>query len=138
LELLQKTLARIAVATSGMLCAALQAEAAVHHVTATTRAAREYALHPTEENDNAFFEAATDSFPFGPGDGCLAVEELGGHETRGAGCGSGAGFIWYVAQQIGMGRARAAIVRDVVPWLEGTGDPLAEGTLAKEARRTRS
>lgn len=59
----------------------------------TTAAARRYLEAPSDDSWGALFEAATMTYPFGPGDGCLALDELGGHGARGAGCASGVGFI---------------------------------------------
>ena len=59
----------------------------------TTAAARRYLERPEAERWGALYEAATMTYPFGPGEGCLALVELGGHGARGAGCASGVGFI---------------------------------------------
>ena len=70
-------------------------------IEATAEAALDHATGPTTETARVFFEAATASYPLGPGDGCLAVAELGGHDARGSGCSSGAGFLDEVASAIG-------------------------------------
>ena len=86
------------------------------NIAATTRAAERYVAAPSHENDLAFFDAATQSFPFGPGDGCLDVDAIGGHRP-GGGCRSGAGFLWHVAEDAGHAEVRARLVAALEAWL---------------------
>jgi hypothetical protein len=84
-------------------------------VEATARAAGAYIKSPTEVHWTAFMEASTNSYPFGPGDGCLAVDELGGHGTPGAGD-HGAGFIWFsaiIGPEIGPERVYHALLNEM-------------------------
>ena len=81
----------------------------------TMTAARLFAVDPTEDNYDELFWAATDSYPFGPGDGCLAVPETSADNCeRGSGCSSGSGSLYYIAQEVGAGALRA-VLRDEVP-----------------------
>jgi hypothetical protein len=88
-------------------------------IQATVEAARRYALAPDHAREVDFMEAATSSYPFGPGDGCLGVDELGGHGAPGGGCTSGAGFLWEVASWAPTTPAavRDALVRELSAWL---------------------
>ncbi|MGZ6086110.1 MAG: hypothetical protein ACXWUG_18270 [Polyangiales bacterium] len=59
---------------------------AIPTIDRTMRAAHAFLERPCEETYGALQVAATDSYPFGPGDGCLAVPETG---VDGCGCTSG-------------------------------------------------
>jgi len=98
-------LAHAAVALAPLMIPAGQAHPPIER---TARAAAGYLASPGEDRWDAFVAAATSSYPFGPGDGCLAVAELGGHGAPGAGD-HGAGFVWIAAAQIGADRARDAL-----------------------------
>jgi hypothetical protein len=82
-------------------------------IEATRDAAATYLHTPTEEHWDALFQAATASYPFGPGEGCLALDELGGHDAPGSGCTSGVGFIY----RIGAETVIQLLKRDMTPWL---------------------
>lgn len=68
-----------------------------HPVRSTLKSADEYANNPTEENWNQFFSDSTDSYPFGPGDGCYSI--FSGCEA-GSGCRSGAGSLLFTLESI--------------------------------------
>jgi len=111
---LRSILARATVATGAMLGADRRAAT----IDRTVTAAEEYLRSETDERWDEVLQAATDSFPFGPGDGCLAVPELGGHGARGSGD-HGSGFIWFVAEMVGPERIRDALATALIPWLSG-------------------
>ena len=85
-------------------------------VACTADAARAFVASPTAERWDVFEAASTASYPFGPGDGCLAVDELGGHGARGAGD-HGPGFLWQVAVTAGAGRVCEAMRTELGAWL---------------------
>jgi hypothetical protein len=97
-------------------------------------AAEAFALDPTEATHTAYQAAATSAYPFGPGDGCLAVPELGEEGCGpGSGCVSGAGTLIQIAEVDGDERVAQAIVTELVAWLHGTADPVAERHRRREA-----
>jgi hypothetical protein len=102
--LIQRVLAHAAVALAPFLIPA----GGHPRIEATALAAATFVASPSEAHWDAYLAAATSSYPFGPGDGCLAVDELGGHGAPGAGD-HGAGFIWGVAVQVGVDRARRVL-----------------------------
>lgn len=60
----------------------------------TVLAAEKYIVKCTEENWDAFCQSSTNSFPFGPGDGCYCVEKTGIFGCKpGSGCRSGIGTL---------------------------------------------
>lgn len=60
----------------------------------TILAAEKYIVKCTEENWDTFCQSSTNSFPFGPGDGCYCVEKTGITECKpGSGCISGIGTL---------------------------------------------
>jgi hypothetical protein len=65
-----------------------------HRILQTTEAAQNYLNSSTEANWDVFFDCSTNSYPFGPGDGCYAVSETGIENCKqGSGCISGAGCL---------------------------------------------
>lgn len=94
----------------------------------TLEAARAFLVEPTEARYDALTTAATNSYPFGPGDGCFAIRELGrvGCEP-GSGCRSGAGCLASIAETVGYDRTADAIRSALRTWLDG-----------KQGRRKRS
>ena len=98
-----------------------------HPVVKTLQAAEAYSLLPTKVAFDRYFYAATNSYPFGTGEGCYAVKELGyaGCEL-GSGCKSGAGTLDQIAYEVGAEEVMQLIAEEVVPWLKGEGDPTAE------------
>jgi hypothetical protein len=64
----------------------------------TILAAENYIVKCTEENWDAFCQSSTNSFPFGPGDGCYCVEKTGIIGCKpGSGCISGIGTIAFTS-----------------------------------------
>jgi hypothetical protein len=101
----------------------------------TIEAALDMATVPVAGREDAWtrlFDAGTDSYPFGPGDGCHSIDgpEVP-HAAPGTGCRSGAGSLMSVAAMIGDEAVLAAIGPVVLAWsrreqdarvrLEGTG-----------------
>jgi hypothetical protein len=117
MELVALVLARAACVLGPELAAKVSPR---ERIDATVVAARAYVDAPSEETHTAFFRAATQSYPFGPGDGCLAARELGGHGTPGAGCASGSGFLAGTAAWIGDAAALACLRRELLPWLRSS------------------
>ena len=66
----------------------------------------------------AFAAAVTDSYPFGPGDGCFGMAKTGyaGCEL-GSGCRSGSGSIAYVAEQVRYELVTRRVREEVEAWL---------------------
>jgi hypothetical protein len=92
------------------LVAAGQLLPAMATVARTLERARAFVAEPTEARYDALISAATNSYPFGPGEGCFAIKELGyvGCEP-GSGCLSGSGSLANVAGAIGYERTAEAI-----------------------------
>lgn len=82
----------------------------------TTEAAEQFAIEPTEAHLDHYQSAATQSFPFGSGDGCYALPETGyaGCEP-GSGCRSGAGCL--ALSNLDARVVMEAIANDLLPWL---------------------
>lgn len=92
------------------------------HVEATLRAATAFALEPTLDRYDALVAAATDTYPFGPGDGCFAIPALGVEGCApGSGCRSGAGTLAAIAEEISYEVAVDALRAGLLPWLRGSG-----------------
>ncbi len=85
-------LARAVVALGATL---VDTQGASETIVATIKSAENYALNPTEQNWDLLFHCATQSYPFGPGDGCLSIPELENGATcqPGSGCISGSGTL---------------------------------------------
>ncbi|MEE3717350.1 hypothetical protein V2H45_11370 [Tumidithrix elongata RA019] len=98
-----------------------------HPVAKTLQAAEAYCLAPTEATSDRYFRAATNSYPFGTGEGCYAVKELGyaGCEP-GSGCTSGAGTLDQIAYEVGAAEVMRLIAKEIVPWLKGESESSAE------------
>jgi hypothetical protein len=92
----------------------------------TIKAAEAYILEPTEDHFDSYFAAATDSYPFGSGDGCYAIDELGYSRCEpGSGCVSGAGSLASFAAVLGADVVMQVIAKELIPWLQGEIDPVA-------------
>ena len=106
----------------------LHTQGAIETIIETIKSAENYALNPTEQNWDLLFHCATMSYPFGPGDGCLSIPELGNGATcrPGSGCISGAGTL----ASLGLDDAAvfATIAAELLPWMNGTDDPLISRT----------
>jgi hypothetical protein len=91
-----------------------------HPVAKTIQAAEAYSLTPTEAAFELYFHSATNSYPFGTGEGCYAVKELGyaGCEP-GSGCKSGSGTLDQIASEVGAEEVMRLIAKEIVPWLNG-------------------
>jgi len=87
-------------------------------VACTLRAAREFIAEPTEAQWDALLRAATDSYPFGPGDGCFAIAEIGYTRCEpGSGCRSGAGTLACIAHEVGYDAVADAVRVELGKWL---------------------
>ncbi len=91
----------------------------------TIQAAEGFALAPTLDNFAAYQNAATNSYPFGPGDGCYAIAATGyaGCEP-GSGCRSGAGCLYLV--ELGEIVVMETVAKDLLPWLQREDDPIGK------------
>lgn len=105
---------------------ALQARPLFSVLYPTLRAAEVYSLEPSEANYDLYFAAATATYPFGPGEGCYAVAELGypGCEP-GSGCTSGAGTLAQLAFELDEATLLHVLRHELLPWLQGQADPVA-------------
>ncbi len=88
---------------------------------ATRDAAERFLADATAERWSELFRAATASYPFGPGDGCLALDELGGHGAPGAGGASGVGFVACMLPRDRDEDVHAALQAALLPWARGAG-----------------
>lgn len=94
-----------------------------HPVRRTIDVAEAYSLEPTEDHFDRYFHVATLSYPYGSGEGCYAVAELGYSQCEpGSGCRSGAGCLYQIAIVIGFDVVSEGIVEELLPWLEGKAD----------------
>ncbi len=83
----------------------------------TMAKARAYAAEPTETRYGDLLGAATMSYPFGPGDGCLAVQELGSCRDLGSGCRSGSGTLVSMVYPFGYEACARLVREDLTAWL---------------------
>jgi hypothetical protein len=88
----------------------------------TIKAGETYALNPSEQNWDMFCEWATMSYPFGPGDGCFCIKELGDSCKPGSGCISGSGSL--ASQELDDAEVMASIAQELIPWVLGSDDPV--------------
>ncbi len=88
----------------------------------TIQAAEQFVCEPTEAHFAIYQNAATNSYPFGPGDGCFALPETGysGCEP-GSGCRSGAGCL--ALSDLDESVVLEVIAKDLLPWLDREHDP---------------
>jgi hypothetical protein len=91
-------------------------------ISATLAAAEAYARDPDDRTELALYECATDSYPFGPGEGHYGTTERDGCEP-GSGCRSGAGTLLFAARETGFAAAIQALTAELAPWLRSTGLP---------------
>ena len=125
-ETFQKQLLTRSIVAAGYELATKQAFPAIHPVRKTLEAAELYCLEPTEEHFDRYFEAASASYPFGSGEGCYAIADLGysGCEP-GSGCMSGAGSLYSLATELGAEVVGQLIAQELILWLQGEADPVA-------------
>jgi hypothetical protein len=85
-------------------------------VAATLEAAEAFVRAPDEVTWRRYFECATLSYPYGSGDGCLAIT---GHPDpeSGNGCRSGSGTLAEVAYWLGVDVVVDTLTAELVPWL---------------------
>ena len=112
----QQALARAVAAIGRPLLAHHGPGLVASRVRPTLAAAEAYARDPSEETDLALAVCATASFPYGPGDGCLAIADLG-HCDPGSGCFSGAGTLYCEAWHLGFDGVMQALAAELAPWL---------------------
>lgn len=87
---------------------------------ATVNAAKNYIQDPNDATHLTYFEAATASYPFGPGEGCYQVEELGYSNCEwGSGCPSGAGTLYQISLQLGEEMTVKLIKDSLSQWFQG-------------------
>lgn len=109
----QQILARVVVALGYVLNEKLGYETIAH----TVRAAERFALEPTIANFESYQKAATNSYPFGPGDGCYAVPETGYNRCEpGSGCRSGSGCLYLSGMDESV--VIEVIRKDLLKWLQ--------------------
>ncbi len=87
------------------------------NIQSTVSAATAYIQTPSDETWDAFIQASTNSYPFGPGDGCHTVQQLADHCRPGSGCASGAGFLVSVTYSLGDEAVLATLREALLPWL---------------------
>jgi hypothetical protein len=93
-------------------------------VAETIRSAENYAVTPTEAAWDSLCFDATQSYPFGPGDGCYSIypAESENHCRTGSGCRSGSGSL--MCQGIPAETVMPVIYKAIYPWITGTDDPV--------------
>ncbi len=94
------------------------------NINKTLIAASEYAVFPSQQNlDNYFFEA-TNSYPFGKGEGCYSVKSLVKDKPCGigTGCRSGAGSL--CSNGVDNKVVFSLLKENLLPWLSNEGDPV--------------
>lgn len=87
----------------------------LRQIALTLEAARAYADSPDDKTKQAYLERATNSYPYGPGDGHLGLDDRGCEP--GSGCPSGAGTLRYIANELGGDTALHALAAALSPWL---------------------
>ena len=94
----------------------------------TIKAASEYVIYPDANSFEKYFTCATNSYPFGAGEGCYSVKQLVKNEAHpcaiGSGCMSRAGSI--LLNGIDHTIAFQVIVADLIPWLKNSHDPVLD------------
>jgi hypothetical protein len=85
-------------------------------VAATLAAAEAFVRVPDEATERRYQECATMSYPYGPGDGCYAIDGHPDPEPDN-GCRSGAGTLAQVAYQLGADVVAERLAVELNPWL---------------------
>jgi hypothetical protein len=88
-------------------------------ISATLAAADAYARDPGDTTELDLFGCATDSYPYGPGEGHYGITEREGCEP-GSGCPSGAGTLLFAARETGFAVAVQALAAELEPWLRAS------------------
>ncbi|GAB4122127.1 MAG: hypothetical protein Fur005_16870 [Roseiflexaceae bacterium] len=92
-------------------------------ITATIVAAELFVRKPSVEHYTAYQHAATNSYLFGSGDGCYAIEATGYQGCQpGSGCISGSGRL--LSLELDAVAVMQAVVKELLPWLRGEDDPV--------------
>jgi hypothetical protein len=105
-----------AIAAACRVLTAKLAPSAADRVRLTVAAADRYTARPCDETYEAYFQAATNSYPYGAGDGCLRIIEDESCAPA-SGCTSGAGSLEQVAIAMGASAVLAALRAELRPWL---------------------
>jgi hypothetical protein len=111
-----QALARAVAAVGRLMLARHPDGAPTARISATLAAAEAYARDPGDPAELALFERATDSYPYGPGEGHYGITEQDGCEP-GSGCRSGAGTLLFAARHTGYPVAVQALIAELGPWL---------------------
>lgn len=107
-----------AIAAAGRVLVAKLGLGKTSPVWLTVAAADRYTARPCEDTYEAYIWAATDSYPYGAGDGCLRI--IGDESCApGSGCVSGAGSLEQVAITTGASAVLGALSVELRPWLCG-------------------
>ena len=111
-----------AIAAGGRVLIAAMGYGADHPVSRTVAAADDYGRQPSENAHDAYFAAATNSYPYGAGEGCYAMDGAASCEP-GSGCISGAGSLAQIAFRAGAPAVLDALGAELTPWLHGIEAP---------------
>lgn len=84
-------------------------------ISATLKAAGAYVENPTDETMQTYFDCATNSYPYGPGDGHYGLP--GCRCEAGSGCASGAGTLRCAAEVLGHETVLHLLRDTLQPWL---------------------
>lgn len=92
----------------------------------TINSASEFVLFPSVKNADQYFRDATNSYPFGLGEGCYSVNELGKNKScgKGTGCQSGAGSLMCTDKNSDL--ILKVINENLLPWISGEKDAVLE------------
>jgi hypothetical protein len=113
----RQALARAVAALGPPLLATMPGGRAQERISATAAAARAYARNPGDSTELELFHQATNSYPFGPGDGHYGTAETSTACQPGSGCQSGAGTLLFAARAAGFTPATRALTASLSPWL---------------------
>ena len=129
------TLPALALARAVVACGRLMAESGeiTPTIETTVQAASDFIASQCEATASRYFDAATKSYPFGPGDGCYDIVTGSDHGAPGSGCRSGAGTLLGIGLAIGMAPTLAAVRVALLPWLDGMDERLSVGRSIRRA-----
>jgi hypothetical protein len=91
-------------------------------ISATLAAAEAYARDPGDRTELALYDCATDSYPFGPGEGHYGITETDSCDP-GSGCRSGSGSLLFAARETSFAVAVDALTAELTPWLRESREP---------------